>query len=259
MPRFAANLTMMFTEVPFMERFAAAANNGFTAVEYLFPYAWPAHELAAELRRHRLEQALFNLPPGRWDDGERGIACLPGREDEFLAGVEQGIIYAKALGNTLVHAMAGLMPSHVPQDVMEATYKANMLKAARLLAPHGLTLCLEPINHRSMPGYFLHRQAQASRYIEEMGEPNIRLQFDIFHVQMEEGCVALKLREFFPLTAHYQIAGVPKRHEPDTGELNYDYLFDIIDELGFDGFVGCEYNPAGVTAEGLGWLRKRTV
>ena len=255
MPRFAANLTMMFTEVPFLQRFAEAARCGFKAVEYLFPYAWPAEDLDALLREHQLTQALFNLPPGDWDKGERGMACLPGREAEFLAAVEQGIAYAKVLGNTRVHAMAGLMPANVPHDVLESTYKNNVAKAAQMLAPHGLTLCLEPINHRSMPGYFLHTQGQAARYISALGQPNIALQFDVFHVQMEEGCIALKWKEFLPIIGHCQIAGVPQRHEPDTGEINYAYLFQLMDDTGYKGFVGCEYNPAGDTAAGLGWLK----
>lgn len=256
MPNFAANLTMMFTEHPFLERFAAAKKCGFKAVEFLFPYAYSPEELAAQLHEHGLTQALFNLPPGDWEAGERGIACLPGREAEFLQGVEQGIRYAKALKNTRVHAMAGLLPADLPFAQAESIYIANITKAAAMLAPHGLTLCLEPINHRSMPGYFLNRQGQAAEYIKAIGAANIKLQFDVFHVQMEEGCVALKLQEFFPITGHYQIAGVPERHEPDTGEINYSYLFALMDSLGYTGFVGCEYNPAAATADGLGWLKK---
>lgn len=256
MPNFAANLTMMFTEHPFLERFAAAKKCGFTAVEFLFPYAYRPEELAAQLHEHGLSQALFNLPPGDWEAGERGIACLPGREGEFLRGIEQGIGYAKALKNTRVHAMAGLLPADLPFAQAESIYMTNIAKAAEMLAPHGLTLCLEPINHRSMPGYFLHRQGQAAEYIKTIGATNIKLQFDVFHVQMEEGCVALKLQEFFPITGHYQIAGVPERHEPDTGEINYNYLFALMDSLGYTGFVGCEYNPAAATADGLGWLKK---
>lgn len=254
MPRFAANLSMMFTDVPFMQRFKAAAECGFDAVEYLFPYAYPAEDLAAVLRENALTQALCNLSAGVWEQGERGCACVPGREAEFEASVEQGIAYAKVMGHKMLHAMAGLAPAGVPWDTLEATYKGNIARAARMAAPHGLTICLEPINHRSMPGYFLHRQAQAAAYIAELGAPNVRLQFDAFHVQMEEGCVALKLREYFGITAHYQIAGVPDRHEPDTGELRYEYLFNLLDELGYAGFVGCEYNPAGDTAVGLGWF-----
>lgn len=253
---FAANLTMMFCELPFSERFAAAARCGFTAVEYLFPYEYAPEELAKLLRVNGLAQALFNLPAGDWNAGERGLGCLPGRETEFMAGVELGIQYAKILGNSRVHAMAGIVPTGVPMSELEATYKRNMAAAARKLAEHGLTLCLEPINQRSMPGYFLHTQAQAVRYMADMAEPNIRLQFDVFHVQMEEGCVTLKLREFFPLIGHIQVAGVPDRHEPDTGELKYSYIFQLMDELGYEGFVGCEYVPAGDTAAGLGWLER---
>lgn len=256
MPTFAANLTMMFTEHGFMDRFAAAARCGFKAVEYLFPYPYEPGALAEKLREHGLKQALFNLPPGNWEEGERGMACLPGRDEEFVAAVEKGIQYAKALGNTRVHAMAGMTPTGVPYDVLESTYKQNISVAARMLAPHGLTLCIEPINQRSMPGYFLRTQGQAVQYINDMGQPNIKLQFDVFHVQMEEGCVALKWKEFLPHIGHCQIAGVPERHEPDTGELNYDYIFSMMDKSGYQGFVGCEYNPAGDTAAGLGWLKK---
>lgn len=256
MPKFAANLTMMFTEYPFMERFAAARASGFSAVEYLFPYDYAPQELAKQLQEHKLTQALFNLPPGDWAAGERGIACLPGREEEFIAGVHKGIEYALALKNTCVHAMAGLLPAGLSMDVAESVYTKNIAQAAKIVAPHNLTLCLEPINHHSMPGYFLSRQGQAAQYIQAMGCANVKIQFDLFHVQMEEGCIAMKLKEFFPFTGHYQIAGVPDRHEPDTGEVNYPYLFDIIDKLGYMGYVGCEYNPAGDTAEGLGWLKK---
>lgn len=261
MPRFAANLTMLFTEVPFLDRFAKAAQCGFTAVEYLFPYDYAAKELAAQLHTHRLTQALFNLPPGDWEKGERGIACLPDREEEYLQGVTRAISYAQALGNSCVHSMAGLIPNNLPYDVTEATYLSNIATAAKMVAEHGLTLCIEPINHRSMPGYFLHRQGQAAEYIAGLsaqGIHNVRLQFDVFHVQMEEGCVSLKMREFFPITGHYQIASVPERHEPDRGEINYTTIFTLMDELGYEGFVGCEYNPAGDTAAGLSWFAPYT-
>ena len=254
MPNFAANLTFMFTELPFTERFAAAAKAGFTAVEYLFPYDYTPEAIADLLRANGLTQALFNLHAGDWAGGERGISCLPGREKEFAASVEQAAAYAKVIGNTRVHAMASLVPDGADRMEMERTYLANIKFAAAKLAEHGLTLCLEPINQRSMPGYFLNRQDQAVRYISTIGAPNIMLQFDCFHVQMEEGCVSLKFKEYFPLIGHCQIAAAPDRHEPDTGELCYSHIFSLMDSLGYSGYVGCEYAPAGKTEDGLGWF-----
>ena len=254
MPNFAANLTCLFTEQPFLERFAAAAQSGFSAVEFLFPYAVAPERIAQELRNNRLTPALFNMPPGDWDAGERGIACLPGRENEFLAGVEKAIAYARVIGNERVHAMAGLVPQGADVAELESTYCANIAAAAGKCAEHGLTVCLEPINQRSMPGYFLSRQEQAVRYIQRIAAPNVVLQFDCFHVQMEEGSVSLKFQEFLPFIGHCQIAGVPDRHEPDTGELWYSHLFSLFDSLGYSGFVGCEYNPASDTQSGLGWF-----
>ena len=255
MPKFAANLSMMFNEFPFEDRFAVAADAGFRAVEYLFPYNWEPDFLAGQLYKHGLTQALFNLYPGDWAKGERGMACIPGREEEFLQTVEKALFYAKALGCKKVHAMAGMAPEGVERSVLLRTYKSNITKAARMLEPHGITLCLEPINQRSMPGYFLNRQGEGVEIIKEIGAANLKLQFDCFHCQMEEGCVSLKMREFAPYIGHYQVAGVPERHEPDTGELDYNYLFALMDELGYDGYVGCEYIPAGKTNAGLGWFR----
>jgi len=254
MPNFAANLTCLFTELPFMERFAAAARAGFRAVEFLFPYAYTVESIAAELRNNALTLVLFNMPPGDWETGERGLACLPGREKEFAAGVDAAIAYARVLGNTRVHAMAGIMPVGTDAAELERTYLANIAAAAEKCAAHGLTMCLEPINRRSMPGYFLTRQEQAVRYIQTVGAPNLVLQFDFFHVQMEEGCVSLKFRELLPFIGHCQIAGIPGRHEPDTGELHYAYIFDQMDALGYAGYTGCEYNPAAGTENGLGWF-----
>ncbi len=254
MPNFAANLTMMFADSPFLERFARAAKAGFTAVEYLFPYEYPAEQLAAALKANGLTQALFNMPAGNWNNGERGIAALPGREEEFATSVDVAITYAKALGNKHIHCMAGIVPQGVSKSDAETAYIANITLAAQKLAQHNLTLCIEPINLRSMPGYFLHRQDQAVQYIEKIGTSNITLQFDFFHVQMEEGCVTLKFKEFFNYIGHCQIAGIPDRHEPNTGELCYDHMFTLMDSMGYSGFVGCEYNPAGVTEDGLGWF-----
>lgn len=255
MPRFAANLTMMFTELPFLDRFSAAADQGFHWVEYLFPYEFAPEDLARALERNGLTQALFNLPPGDWEAGERGLACLPGREKEFDAALERAVLYAKALRCPRVHLMAGNRPTDADAARLERTYLDNVLRAAQRLADEGLELCLEPINQFSMPEYFLRTQEQAAAYIERLGLPNLRLQFDFFHCQMEQGNVSGRLRRFFPLIGHCQLAGAPDRHEPDQGELNYPYLLALLDELGYQGVVGCEYNPAGKTVDGLGWFR----
>lgn len=269
MPRFAANLSMLYPELDFLDRFEAAARDGFTAVEYLFPYAWPAAELAARLQANGLRQVLFNSPPGDWDAGERGLTCLPGREAEFQQGVDRALQYAAALGCTRVHTMAGLIPhgQHgADRAMLRATYVANLRAAARRAADHGVDLLLEPINTRDMPGFFLNRQDDAHALVQEIGAPNVKVQFDLYHCQIVEGDVAMKIRQYLPTgrVGHFQIAGVPQRHEPDVGELNYPYLFSVIDEVaaqcGWDGWVGCEYRPArgpqpGGTSAGLGWLR----
>ncbi len=254
MPRFAANLSMMFTEAPFMDRFGAAAKAGFKAVEYLFPYDFPAEQIAAQLKEHGLTQVLFNLYPGNWAGGDRGMASIPGREKEFADSVDKAISYARTLDCKTVHAMAGFPPAGSDPAVLEKTYRANIALAAKKLEDAGLTLVIEPINQRSMPGYFLKTQAQAAAFIQEIGAPNLKLQFDYFHVQMQEGCVALKFKEYFSIIGHCQLAGAPERHEPDIGELNYAYLFAQSDALGYKGYIGCEYNPAGGTTAGLGWF-----
>ena len=254
MPRFAANLSMLFTEVPFLDRFALAAKAGFTAVEYLFPYAFSPEEVAAPLATHGLKQVLFNLHAGDWDKGMRGLAALPGSEEAFEKSLETALPYVLATRVPMVHCMAGYPPQGAAFGVVEGVYKANLAKAADFFAPHGVNVGIEPINQRSMPGFFLRTQAQAVGYIKELGRENLKLQFDFFHVQMEEGCVALKLRENFAHVGHCQLAGAPERNEPDTGELNYDYLYRVVDALGYDGYIGCEYNPANGTEAGLGWF-----
>ncbi|HEY5790889.1 MAG TPA: 2-oxo-tetronate isomerase [Gammaproteobacteria bacterium] len=253
MPRFAANLSMLFTEVPFLERFGRAAASGFAAVEYLFPYAFPAAEIAAQLRGHGLEQALFNLPPGDWDAGERGIAALPGREEEFAAGVETALEYAAALDCPRLHAMAGIPAAGCDPREATAVYVANLRHAAARLAARGRTLLVEPINTRDMPGYFLSRQEQARELIELVGAPNLRLQFDVYHCQVMQGDLTRRLEELLPLIGHVQVADVPERHEPGSGEINYAHLFRTLDRLGYAGWVGCEYRPAGTAEAGLGW------
>jgi hydroxypyruvate isomerase len=253
-PKFAANLTMMFTEVAFPQRFAAAAAAGFKAVEFLFPYDHAPQEVASWLRESHLENVLFNLPPGDWSAGERGIAALPGREAEFEAGVARAIDYALALGTKRVHMMAGVIPAGVDLRVHREIYLRNLRYAAREAGRHGLCLLIEPINGRDMPGYFLNSQAQAQALREESGEPNVKVQMDFYHAQIVEGDLATTFKKYFGGIGHVQIAGVPDRNEPDDGEVNYPYLFRLLDELGYDGWIGCEYRPRGRTEDGLGWL-----
>ena len=257
MPRFAANLSMMYTEHAFLDRFGAAAADGFRAVEYLFPYAFERAEIAARLADHGLQQVLFNAPPGDWDSGERGLACLPGREDEFRRGfVERALPYAGALHCARVHVMAGLAPPEADRAALHATYVANLAWAAREAASAGIEVLMEPINLRDMPGYFLHRQEQAHGVVLEVGAPNLKVQMDLYHCQISEGDVTMKLRRYLPTgrVGHIQIAGIPERHEPDSGELRYAYLFGVLDELGWQGHLGCEYRPRAGTSAGLGWF-----
>jgi hydroxypyruvate isomerase len=256
MPRFAANLTLMYTEHRFPDRFAAAAADGFDAVECLFPYELSPDDLAERLRHHGLRLVLFNLPPGDWDGGDRGLAALPGREAEFAASITTALPYA---GCRQLHAMAGLTPAAAgvaERSAMHRTCVANLRHAARVLAPHDITLLIEPINTRSMPGYFLNYQQQAHDLMAEVDEPNLRVQMDLFHCQIMEGDLTGRLRRHIDRVGHIQIAGVPGRHEPDTGEVNYPYLFDLLDELGYAGHVGCEYLPLNGTTAGLGWWHR---
>jgi len=256
MPKLAANLSMMFQELSFLDRFAAAAAAGFQGVEYLFPYEFPPFEIAARLQRHRLTQALFNLPPGDWSNGERGMAALPGREDEFIAGLERALDYALATGSTRLHALAGIWPVGQPREEATRVYVDNLRSAADRLAGHGITLVIEPINTRDMPGYFLNTTSQAMAVLREVGRENVKLQLDLYHCQIMEGDLATHIRKLAGDYAHVQIAGVPDRHEPDCGEVNYDYLLGLLDEIGYTGWVGCEYRPAGETRSGLDWARR---
>jgi hydroxypyruvate isomerase len=258
MPKFAANLSMMFTEVPFLERFGAAAQAGFRGVEFLFPYEFAAAEIAHELTKHQLVNVLFNLPPGDFAAGERGMASIPGREAEFARGVAVALDYAKALGTPRVHVMAGLLPATADRAAHRDTYVANLRRAADLARAAGVEILIEPINARDIPGYFLNTQAEAHAIREEVGAANLKVQMDIYHVQIVEGDIAVKLRRYLPHVGHIQIAGVPERHEPDTGEVNYPYLFRLLDELGYAGWVGCEYRPANGTLAGLEWFRRAT-
>ncbi len=254
MPRFAANLSMMFTEWSFLDRFAAAADAGFTAVEYLFPYDHPADSVGAALNRAGLTQALFNLPPGDWAAGERGFAAFPGRAEAVAQSVETALPYATATGCRTLHLMAGIADRADPRAV--EAYRAAVLATAERLARADITLVLEPINGRDMPGYFLNDFDVAAALISALGLPNLRLQFDIYHRQIIHGDVAMGLRRMMPLIGHIQIAGVPDRHEPDSGELDAGFIFAELDRLGYGGFVGCEYRPAGKTLDGLGWFRR---
>lgn len=255
MPQFAANLTMQFNEVPFMQRFQAAAEAGFKAVEFLFPYEFAAADIAAQLRQHGLQNVLFNLSAGDWAAGERGMACHPGRQAQFRASVQQALEYARVLGTPRVHVMAGLAPSGATSQECHATYLENLRYACAQAAADGIQCLIEPINTRDMPGYFLTTQAQAHAVREEAGAANLLVQMDFYHVQIMEGDIATKLRRYLPHIGHIQIAGVPDRHEPDSGEVNYPYLFRLLDQLGYRGWVGCEYRPANGTVQGLGWLK----
>jgi hydroxypyruvate isomerase len=252
MPRFAANLSMMFNEVPFAERFEAAAKAGFDAVEYLFPYELPAATVGELLRRHRLTQALFNLPPGDWAAGERGMAALPGRQEEFRQSVVTALAYAGATGCRTLHMMAGNASAGDPKTY--STYLERLGWAADLAREKGVTIVIEPINHRDMPEYFLNDFNMAIEIIAACGRPNVRLQYDIYHRQILHGDVSKSLESMLPIIAHIQVASVPLRHEPGTGELNDFHLFALLDRIGYDGFVGCEYRPAGETLRGLSWL-----
>ena len=256
MPKFAANLSFIFQEVGFLERFAAAAACGFQGIEYLSPYEYPPEVIAEQLKRHGLEQALFNMPPGDWAAGERGIAALPGREQEFRDGVETALTYAKATNCRLVHAMAGLVPEGSDRAAAQRAYVANLRHAAERLAPESVTVVIEPINNRDIPGYYLNTTTQATQVIGAVGHPNLKLQLDLYHVQIMEGDLAHRIRALAGRYPHVQIAGNPGRHEPDVGEINYPFLFDLFDELGYSGWIGCEYRPKGETAAGLGWAKR---
>jgi hydroxypyruvate isomerase len=255
MPRLAANLSMMFNEVPFLDRFAAAGKAGFKAVEFLFPYEFPAAELRARLADAGLTQALFNAPPGDWGMGERGLASLPGRQQEFRDGIHKALEYATVLDCPIVHVMAGI-PTGVAPVTAAALYAANLAWAAEQAVGAGKKLVIEPINHRDMPGYYLNTVEQGAAIVEAIGRDRLGLQFDIYHCQVTQGDVTKRLETLFPVVAHIQIADVPARNEPGTGEIGWDYVFKRIDALGYAGWVGCEYRPAGDTVAGLAWRQK---
>lgn len=253
MPRFAANLTLMFNEVPFLDRFEAAAKAGFTAVEFLFPYAYPAEEIGKRLQDNGLTQALFNLPPGNWDAGEKGFAALPERFDDLKQSLVIALPYAKATSVKRLHLMAGLADRKDPKAV--AAFRKSVTWAAEFFAPHGIDIVLEPLNARNTPNYFLNDFGFARDQINDLKIPNLKLQFDIYHCQILHGDVTMRMREMMPIIGHIQIASIPSRHEPDGEELNYPFLFAELDRVGYASFVGCEYNPRGKTTDGLAWFK----
>jgi 2-dehydrotetronate isomerase len=271
MPQFAANLSFLYPELPFLDRFEAAAKDGFKAVEFMFPYAYEVKELSARLRGNGLQQVLFNLPPAgtdaaaidaAWGAGMRGLTCLQGREAELLAGAELALRYADALQCPRLHMMAGILPAGKSRADLLQVYATQARTAAQLVARQGVELLIEPINTRDMPGYFLNRQDHAHELVAAIAQPNVKVQMDLYHCQIVEGDVAMKIRQYLPggNVGHFQIAGAPERHEPDEGELNYPYLFDLIDSLGYTGWIGCEYKPrlgsqSGGTSAGLAWLK----
>ena len=256
MPRFAANLSMMFTEVPFLDRFERAAQAGFEAVEFLFPYAWSAHEIRQKLDQYGLKLVLFNLPPGDWEGGERGIACHPDRIEEFRAGVAQAVEYARVLGVHQLHCVAGKRLAGVDEVTLRRTYVENLRYAAAELKAAGLRLLIEPINHFDIPGFYLNGTKQAIEILDEVAADNLLLQYDIYHAQRTEGELAATMQRLLPRIGHMQLADNPGRNEPGSGEINYAYLFGHIDRIGYDGWIGCEYKPAGRTEDGLGWRQR---
>ena len=254
MPKFAANLSMLFNEVDFLDRFEAARAAGFTGVEFLFPYAYPREQLAECLQRAGLTQVLHNLPAGDWEAGERGIACDPARVGEFQDGVGRAIEYAQALGCRQLNCLAGKAPAGVAEAQLRATLVANLRFAAPRLQAAGIRLLIEPINSFDIPGFYLTRTAQAAAIIDEVGADNLFIQYDLYHAQRMEGELANTFARHLPRIAHLQIADNPGRHEPGTGEINYGFLFDFIDRSGYQGWIGCEYKPAAGTLQGLGWM-----
>lgn len=253
MPKFAANLTMLYNEIDFLDRFEAAAKSGFTGVEYLFPYAYSKEQLAELLHTHGLTQVLHNLPAGDWAKGERGVACLPDRVGEFQDGVGRAIEYAKALGCAQLNCLSGIAPSGVDPEKVRATFVANLRFAADKLALAGIKLLIEPINTFDIPGFFLSRTKQALDVIRDTGSSNVFVQYDIYHMQRMEGELASTIKAHLPQIAHLQLADNPGRNEPGTGEINYRFLFGFLDAIGYDGWIGCEYKPKENTIDGLGW------
>ncbi|PSW19828.1 hydroxypyruvate isomerase [Photobacterium sanctipauli] len=259
MPKLAANLSMLFTEYDFMDRFGAAAKAGFKGVEYLFPYDFPAVDIAAELKKHGLTQVLFNLPAGDWAAGERGIACLPDRIEEFRSGVDKAIEYAGALGCTQVNCLAGIKPEQVTEADAYQVLVDNLKYAVEKLEGAGIKLVVEAINTRDIPGFFVSSTAMVQGLIADVGSENLAYQYDIYHMQIMEGDLAVTVTNNLPIIGHVQLADNPGRHEPGTGEINYGFMFKHLDEVGYEGWIGCEYVPANGTEAGLVWLKEYNV
>ncbi len=255
MPNFAANLSMLFNEYPFPGRFAAAAKAGFNAVEYLFPYDYSPQDLKQWLQENHLKNVLFNMPPGDWSAGERGMAVIPGRQAEFRAGVAKAVEYALTCETPQIHMMAGVVPRDADLKICRQIYLENMKYAAGELEKHGIDLLIEPINIRDMPGYFLNFQDQAHELRIESGCSNVKVQMDFYHAQIMEGDLLKTFEKYFEGVGHIQIASVPARHEPDEGELNYPFIFDFLDQAGYKGWIGCEYRPRANTEDGLAWFK----
>jgi len=255
MPQFAANLSLLFNEVPFLERFERAAQAGFKAVEFLFPYAYAAEEIKAKLDQHHLKLVLHNLPPGNTEANERGMACLPDRIDEFRLSVATGIQYAKILGVHQLNCLAGIAPEGIDTQLLRQTLIANLQYAAKEFQNAGLKLLIEPINTYDIPNFYLSRTEQAIAILDEVAAPNAFLQFDIYHAQRMAGELAKTIELYLPRIAHMQLADNPGRHEPGTGEINYPFLFSLLDRLQYSGWIGCEYRPLTNTEAGLGWLK----
>ena len=255
MPKFCANLSLLFGDAGFPDRFDRAAGAGFRAVEFQFPYDHDKDELSERARRAGVEVVLFNLPAGDWDKGERGIACIPSRVSEFRNGVGRAIEYAKALGCTRVNCLSGIAPARVTAETLRETFVSNLRFAAGELEREGITLLIEPVNTRTVSGFYLRNSGQALALMDEARSANLKLQYDVFHMQIMEGDLVATIEANIARIGHIQIADVPDRHEPGTGEINYPFLFDRIDRIGYQGWIGCEYAPAGRTEDGLGWLR----
>jgi hydroxypyruvate isomerase len=255
MPRFSANLTMLFNEVDFLNRFERAAKAGFKGVEYLFPYGWSKEQLVNELGRHGLQQVLHNLPAGDWQAGERGIACLPGREGEFQDGVGKAIEYAKALKCPRLNCLVGKTPQGLSMEKIRQTLVNNLRFAAAAIEKEEIRFLIESLNDRDVPGFYLVHTWEALQLMKEVNHPNLWLQYDIYHMQIMEGNLTKTIQENLGRITHIQVADIPGRHEPGTGEINFINLFRSIDEMGYDGWIGCEYTPAGKTEDGLQWIQ----
>ncbi|MCA0431847.1 MAG: hydroxypyruvate isomerase [Proteobacteria bacterium] len=254
MPKFAANISLMFPEVPFLERFAAARSAGFKAVEFQFPYAFAVKDIADRVKDNGLEVILFNLPPGDFDKGERGIACLPGREDEFRSGIGRMLEYAKAVNCRKINCLSGIKPQGLDREAALGTLASNLAIAADALGKEGVQLLVEPINVVDIPGFLLNRSSDGIAMLDRVGSSNIWLQYDVYHMQRMEGEISATVQRLLPRIGHIQIADAPQRFEPGTGEVNYRHVLNHIDAIGYTGWIGCEYKPRTTTVEGLRWI-----